>query len=253
MAEVNTGFCDILHHLPRAPYPLRPKRESCSHKVAQLNQLPPSKTVAHPTLSADERRRAARELLWFDHGVLRTFWTNFGEVAPEVYRSNHPTEARLAAYRDRGIKAVLSLRGKPRKGFQKLEIELCKDLGLAFQSVALQARLAAKTDNLLALFAAFDNLPRPFVMHCKSGADRAGLASALYKLDQGANIEDARKELSLRYLHLKFSKTGVQDHMLDVYEARLAQGPISIRDWIANEYDQQAVQASFDKKRILPI
>jgi hypothetical protein len=54
--------------------------------------------------------------------------------------------------------------------------------------------------------------------------------------------------LSVKYIHLKWSKTGVLDHILDLYEARTKQSPISFEDWIAQEYDHIAVQASFDAK-----
>ena len=66
-------------------------------------------------------------------------------------------------------------------------------------------------------------------------------------------VAAARKELSLRYLHLKFTKTGVQDHMLDLFEQRPADGPISIRKWIAHEYDPDVLAASFAKQTILPV
>ncbi len=200
-----------------------------------------------------ERARSQRYLLWKDHGILRNFWTNFGEVAPEVFRSNHPPHDRLKAYRDRGIRAILNLRGEGQRAPYLFEVESCAALGLTLVSVDLQARKPAPVDSLLRLFEAFDTIPRPFVMHCKSGADRAGLASALYVLDQGGSVEEAQRELSLRYLHLRFTKTGVQDHMLDLYAARLQQGPISIRDWVRNEYDPQALAASFAGKKVLPV
>lgn len=200
-----------------------------------------------------ERKRSHLYTLWIDHAILRTFWTNFGQVAEGVYRSNHPGHARLERYKAMGIKAVLNLRGKGVRAPYLFEEESCAALGLELVSIALQARAPAKRENLLSLFAAFDSIPRPFVMHCKSGADRAGLASALYLLDQGAPVAEAKKELSLRYLHLKLSKTGVQDHMLDLFEQRLAEGPISIRDWIATEYDPDVLAASFAKQFTLPI
>ncbi len=200
-----------------------------------------------------ERARSKRFLLWKDHGILRTFWTNFGQVAPDVYRSNHPPHNRLEAYRERGIKAVLNLRGQGQRAPYLFEEESCAALGLTLISVDLQARKAAPVKSLLALFDAFDTIPRPFVMHCKSGADRAGLASALYVLDQGGSVDRARAELSFRYLHLRFTKTGIQDHMLDLYETRLTRGPISIRDWVSHEYDPDTLTASFAGKRVLPV
>jgi protein tyrosine/serine phosphatase len=90
-------------------------------------------------------------------------------------------------------------------------------------------------------------------MHCKSGADRAGMASALYLLDQGSTVAAARDELSFKYLHLRFTKTGVQDHMLDLFEARQTKGKIQIRDWLFNEYSPDALAESFAKLKRLPL
>lgn len=200
-----------------------------------------------------ERRRSFWYVMLSDHGILRTFWTNFGEVAKDVYRSNHPGHARLEHYKNKGIKAVLNLRGAGVRAPYLFEEESCAALGLVLVSIPLHARAPANPAHLKTLFDTFDTLPRPFVMHCKSGADRAGLASALYLLDQGAPVSEARKELSLRYLHLRFTKTGVQDHMLDLFEARQAEGAISIRDWITHEYDPAVLAASFAKQKTLPV
>lgn len=205
------------------------------------------------TPDAAARKRAMRNVLWRDHGILRTFWTNFGQVAPDVYRSNHPPHKRLEKYRDMGIKSILNLRGVSQQPQHLFEVESCEKLGLNLMSIALHARHPAYPDMIANIFDIFDKIERPFLMHCKSGADRAGIAAALYRLDQGDMVTAAREELSLRYLHLKFTKTGVQDHMLDFYENRLAKGPIGIRDWIANEYDPVEVRESFEKLKTLPL
>ena len=47
-----------------------------------------------------------------DHAFLRVLWTNFFEIAPGVYRSNHPGPRRLKRYRELGIKTVVTLRGE---------------------------------------------------------------------------------------------------------------------------------------------
>ena len=98
---------------------------------------------------------------------------------------------------------------------------------------------------LLKLFETFRTIERPFLMHCKSGADRAGLAAALYMLAHGASPAEARRQLSWRFLHLRHSSTGILDHVLDIYEARLAQGPIGIEDWVRDEYDRDAATAGW--------
>ena len=206
-----------------------------------------------PSLSADDRRTGERHMFWQDHGVLRTFWTNFGEVAPGVYRSNYPSDGRLERYRDLGIKAVLTLRGKFKSHHYLLEADTCKRLGLDLYALALSARQAPAREMLQEVFKVFDEIDRPFLIHCKSGADRAGLVSALYLLDQGATVAEAKKQLSLRFIHLKFTKTGILDLLLETYEARLTSGPIGIRDWVAQEYDAEALQKNFKARRTLPV
>ena len=74
--------------------------------------------------------------------------------------------------------------------------------------------------------------------------------SALYLLDQcGADLATARGQLSWDFYHLKSTRTGILDHILDLYGARLAQGPIPVRDWFATEYDDVAVRDSFAARR----
>ena len=186
-----------------------------------------------------------------DHGVLRHLWTNFDEVAPGVFRSNHPGPARLRAYRDHGVRSVINLRGANLSAGYRQEVQTCAALGLDLFSIKLTARGTPRRERLQDLFASFDTIARPFLMHCKSGADRAGLASVLYLLDQGEPVVTARRHLSRRYLHLGWTRTGILDAFVDVYARRLETGPISVRDWVRDEYDPAAVQALFDQRRTL--
>ena len=115
-------------------------------------------------------------------------------------------------------------------------------------TVALRSRRAPERAEVLKLFEAFRTLEKPFLLHCKSGADRSGFAAALYLIaHEGASVAEARRHLSFRYLHLKRSRAGVLGHILDLYEARLERGPIGIEDWFATEYDADAAQAGFGR------
>lgn len=194
----------------------------------------------------ENRRRAHIYNLCFDHAILRGIWTNYFEIAPGVYRSNHPTPKRFAAMKAMGMKSVLNLRGSFGAAHYLTERETCDELGLTLVSISMQARHAPPGEEILAMIAAFRNLEKPFVMHCKSGADRAGFASAVYLLVmEGAPMDRARRMLGLRYLHVKQSKTGVLDHILDVYEARNARDPIGFEEWVRTEYDAAAMQADY--------
>ncbi len=208
------------------------------------------RSFGHDITDPRERKRSQRHLNWLDHGVLRILWHNFGQIAPGVYRSNHPAHRRFEAYAAMGIKTVLNLRGVAQQPHYLFEEESCRLLGLALVNVSLSARQAPKVRQLRALLRAFETMDRPFLMHCKSGADRTGLAAALYLMVQeGQPLEVARRQLSFRYLHIRRTATGILDHFLDVYAARNARSPIGIVEWIESEYDPKALSQSFSKKQ----
>ena len=199
-------------------------------------------------ISTPEARRAA----WWhfqlmDHAFLRYFWSNFHEVAPGVYRSNQPSPANLRRWKDQyGLKAVLNLRGKVDQGFYLFEAEACHDLGIDLHDLKLAAKQAPPLDKLEALQDLFRTLPKPFLIHCKSGADRTGLAAALYLLlIEHRPVAQAQSQLSWRYLHIASSLAGIQDHVLRLYAKAKGETGISFADWLHRDYDPQAVKASF--------
>jgi protein tyrosine/serine phosphatase len=198
----------------------------------------------------ENRRRAHIYNLWFDHAVLRKVWTNFFEVAPGVYRSNQPTHERFVRLKAMGIRTVLNLRGAAGAAHYLVEEESCRRLGLNLVNVNLQARHAAPREHVLRVIEAFHEIERPFVMHCKSGADRAGFAAAIYLIEiEGRPVAEARRMLGLKYIHLKWSRTGVLDYILDRYAARRAESGLRFSDWIATEYDHKQMQADYEATR----
>lgn len=202
-----------------------------------------------PSVPGNERKAHIYNL-YFDHAFLRTLWTNFFEIAPAVYRSNHPTHARFEAMRDMGIVSVLNLRGASHTAHYLTEKKSCDDLGLKLKSAALSARSAPSRSHIQAVLEAFRTIEKPFVMHCKSGADRAGLASAMYLMViEGQPLSEARKMLHWRYLHVRSTATGVLDYILDCFEARQSRGEISFEDWINTEYDADAINKAFKSKQ----
>lgn len=202
-------------------------------------------------LSTPAGRRAAHLHLYLaDHHLFRTVWTNLAEFAPGAWRANQPSPAQLARYKARGIRSVLNLRGASGQSFGLLEEEACAQLGLTLLTCGLAARTLVARGRLLALLDIFETIERPFLMHCKSGADRTGLAAALYLLHiEGAPVDVAARQLHWRFAHLRHAPTGVLDHMLDAYARDRRQSGIAIRDWIAQTYDPRALMAEWDRAR----
>jgi protein tyrosine/serine phosphatase len=195
------------------------------------------------------RRWSAFHYHVFDHAFLRAFWTNFFEIAPGVYRSNQPTHGRFLKYKAKGIRTVVNLRGEDIYAHYLFEKETCAALGLELHNAKLWARNAASRQRIVHVIDTLRKAQKPLVFHCKSGADRAGFVSAMYLMVfENQTVEVARKQLSLKYIHLDFTATGVQDYILDVYAARNARSPIGFEQWIRTEYDSKAIQAGFDGK-----
>lgn len=196
------------------------------------------------------RRMAMWHFNLFDHAFLRVLWTNQYEVGRDVWRSNQPSPRRIKKLAEMGIKTIVTLRGQGVIAFNLLEKEACDVFGINYVHMGgIAARVAAPASGYLALLDFFDDAERPFLFHCKSGADRAGLAAAFYLLHiEKYPLSEARKQLSWKHMHLKSTKTGVLDHILDHYEADMnTHGEMSLREWLIDHYDHETVNASFNK------
>ena len=131
---------------------------------------------------------------------------NLHTVAPgEVLRSNQPTPARLAALvRDHGLRSVLNLRGAaPGAEWYEAEAQAARDLGLVLIDFPLSASDELGRPTAEALLAALRDAPKPLLIHCRSGADRTGLASSIYQTQvMGLDEETAEWQLSILYGHI---------------------------------------------------
>ena len=192
------------------------------------------------------RVAAWRDSLFVDHAVFRTVWSNWAAVVPGVlYRSNHPTPARLAqAMRRHHIRTLINLRGPRKCGSDALSREAAARLDLIHIDAPLESRGAPHRDRILRLAEIFRTMQTPALLHCKSGADRAGLASGLYIMLNGGRSEEALRQLSWRYGHFNRSRTGILDAFFLRY-AEQGEGRIGFLDWVRDEYDEPGLKRDF--------
>lgn len=199
------------------------------------------------------RRRAWRDLMLADHGVLRLFYSNTHEVAPgRVWRSFQPSPADLRRWKRRGVKTVVNLRGDKPSGHFFLEEDACAALGLKLVAFRLFSRDAPSRETLHAAQTLFDEIEYPALFHCKSGADRAGLMAALYLfLHEGRPLDQAMRQLSFRFGHVRHGKTGIIDYVFDKYLAHARAKNLDLSsakdffDWVDGIYDPAAAKAEF--------
>ena len=189
---------------------------------------------------------AWRDSLFVDHAVFRTVWTNFAEVLPgKLYRSNHPTPAHLtAAARRLQLQTLINLRGPRFCGSDALSRETAGLLGLQHVDMAFESRGAPHRDRILRFAGLWNELRFPALMHCKSGADRAGLASGLAIMFEGGTAADALRQLSWRFGHFNRARTGILDAFFLRY-AETAEGRVPFLRWIETEYDEAALKRDF--------
>ncbi len=197
------------------------------------------------------RLAAWRDSLLVDHGIFRTVWSNFAAVLPgRVYRCNHPTPARLSELASRyRLRTVVNLRGHRRCGSDALSRQATRQLGLVHVDMAFESRGAPHRDRILRFAALYHGLAFPVLMHCKSGADRAGLASGLVLLFEGGRAADALRQLSWRFGHFNRSRTGILDAFFLRYQ-REAEGRLAFLDWVRDEYDEASLKRDFVAGRL---
>ena len=186
------------------------------------------------------------DMLLVDHGVFRLLYLNLHPLGRNAWRSAQPAPHQIAGIARRGIKTIVNLRGPRVCGSYWLEQQACRRHGIRLVDYQVRSRAAPSLEELRGAFALFRTLEGPVLFHCKSGADRAGLMSTLYLIAvEGTPVEEARKQLALRFGHIRQADTGILDYFFERYLADAAKTPMSFVDWVETVYDPDEVKRSF--------
>lgn len=168
-----------------------------------------------------------------------------------MYRANQPSPEHIARYaKELGLKTIINLRGQSPKGYYLLEKEACERNGIQLVDFQMFSREIPSPEAVLEAKKLFDSIAYPALMHCKSGADRAGIMAVLYMhFREGQTIEQALEMLSRKYLHIRQGKTGVLDFFFETYLAEAAPKGLTFQQWVEQGYDRAALKARFLKTR----
>ncbi len=184
--------------------------------------------------------------LLVDHGFVRLVYLNRHPLGDQAWRAAQPGPHHIKAFAAQGIKTVVNLRGPRVCGSYWLEQAACARHGVALVDCQMRSRAAPSREELRRARDLFDRIEYPVVLHCKSGADRAGLMSVLYshcKLNMP--IAEAKAQLSWRFGHIRQADTGILDHFFETYLGYAAQSPVAFWDWVENIYDPDEVVRTF--------
>lgn len=207
----------------------------------------PTLPLPAPDLSNRDRLRAYLDMWLVDHGFIRDVYCNVRRVSDQVWRSAQPAPWHLRRMKERGIRTVLNLRGRRDTcGSYILEREACKRYGLTLIDFPIRSRAMLDKPTLHAAGELFKRIEYPVLMHCKSGADRAGLMATLYLfVHEGVPLRQAMRHLSLRYGHVKQAKTGMIDFFFERYLADTQAQPMEFFEWVEKVYDTKRLQTEF--------
>ncbi len=198
----------------------------------------------------NKRISAIRHSFWMDHEFLRKLYHNDYKIADGVYRANQPSPKRIEMWSKRGLKSILNFRGETNQGAYFLELEACNKYDIELINYPLFATKLPSKEAILGLETIFKNIRKPFLMHCKSGADRAGLGSALYYLYiMHSPIRQAQMQLSFKYLHIGGWKAGILDFIFMQYRKAFEFDGICFKDWVEKNYDVQRLTIEFSDFR----
>lgn len=187
------------------------------------------------------------DLYLVDHGIFRILYSNSHKVSPGVWRSSQPAPYQIKRFARRGVRTVINLRGERDCGSYRLEQDACERCGVKLVDFPLlRSRAAPDKESLLQLKKLFDQVEYPVLIHCKSGADRAGIVSSLYLFfKEGRPIEESMRHLSLRYGHVKQADTGVLDYFFERYLEHNRTAPTPFLDWVDAVYDPVELKKTF--------
>ena len=193
------------------------------------------------------RARAYWDFFWGDHAFLRLGFSNAHWLGPDMIRTNHPWPFQLAWWKKRGLKTVINLRGGPHSAHYQVEKDACERLGLTFVDAPMGSREVPSRERVLHAKHVFETIEYPALMHCKSGADRAGIMAVLYRhFHLGESIRDSMRELGIRTLHVSAGKTGVLGYTFERYLEEAEPQGISFIDWVMSDaYDPVKIKADF--------
>lgn len=126
-------------------------------------------------------------------------------VAGQVYRSAQLSAQQIAGLKDKyAIRSIINLRGpNAGKPWYDDEVAAAASLGIKHIDFGMSSRVLFSQTEASALVAIIRAAPKPVLIHCQGGADRSGIASALYlRAVAGSSDDAAEEQLSIRFGHI---------------------------------------------------
>jgi protein tyrosine/serine phosphatase len=168
---------------------------------------------------------------------------NLHWVTEDVARSAQPYIGFYKTFlRAHGFRTIINLRGEnPTRRWWQEEARAAEGLKIRHYNVRLSSRLIPARASLIELAEAFERAPRPILVKCSGGQDRASFASAVYLLSAGGKDARALAEAQFAlwpYLHRPRLNQEWMQHFPAFVDENI--GPAQFDEWLKLGYDQDA-------------
>jgi undecaprenyl-diphosphatase len=164
----------------------------------------------------------------------------------EAYRSAQLDRDEFEYYiKKYSIKSIVNLRGRnPDASWYKEEKIVSAENNIEHYDISLSASREPSEDNVRELISIFQNAPRPVLIHCQAGADRSGLAAAMWKVVvDNESKSQAEKQLSIVFGHIPIGKTTAMDRFFENWVSRRVDQRQQLRDSTGQGYGRKTFAA----------
>ena len=171
---------------------MRPLSFAILHALLALGTpscaLPPPPTEPRPKTTATD---APRPEHWAKPIEGKAGLDNFYQVDRALYRGAQPEDEGFPVLKTMGIRTVLNLRT------WHSDRSECREVGLDYVKISVQPWEAEEEEVVDFLRVVMNPDRQPVFVHCKHGADRTGMMTAVYRIIvQDWSKEEAIKEMT---------------------------------------------------------
>src|SRR5215218_3120968 len=123
-------------------------------------------------------------------------------VRGQAYRAGQMHSNQLARCIERqGIRSIINLRGEhPEESWYRDEVQVAQFQHVVHRSLSLSSGKAISEQQWREIVVLLRTLPKPVLIHCNGGADRAAFVAAAFEMEMANKpVEEAAQEFSLWY------------------------------------------------------
>lgn len=122
----------------------------------------------------------------------------FGKIDEQIYRGGQPSEEGLRLLKSMGVETIINFRHE--KDEIEKERKIAEELGMKYISIPWRVQWHPRNPVMQEFLAEVGREEGPFFIHCRRGAERTGVADAIYRHRLlGENADTAWRNATKKY------------------------------------------------------